>query len=234
MTQFLSLDSIACSLSTKYNCKPKFAPRPFSDDRDGFVIAEGSCILILEALDTIKRSKIFGEIIGYGSTCDVYNATKYLVRGQKKAMEIALKDAGLTSFDVGYINAHATGTIVGNNTEWNAISAVFSSENNNNKFNENLYVSSTKGATGHLLGVSGALESGIVLQVINNSRIPLTMNLSQKKSVFTRTNYKIPKSRFVSPVMGNSWVERPIKFAMSNSFGFVGTKVSLLFFRYKD
>ena len=156
------------ALSTKFNDNPEMASRPWDKDRDGFVLSEGSGMLVLEELEHAKKrsAKIYAEIIGYGLTGDAYHPTAPASDGSGgfRAMEMALNDAKISSDQIDYINAHGTSTPLGDEIEFNAVKKIF--ENNKKK----LYMSSTKSSTGHLLGASGAIESIFsILSLTNRS-----------------------------------------------------------------
>ena len=163
------------ALSTKFNDQPEKASRPWDQDRDGFVLSEGSGMLVLEEYEHAKKrsAKIYGEIIGYGLTGDAYHPTAPANDGNGgfRAMNMALKDAKISSDVINYINAHGTSTPLGDEIEFNAVK-IF--KNNSN----NLFMSSTKSSTGHLLGASGAIESIYSILSLNENVIPPTLNLT--------------------------------------------------------
>ncbi|XP_058746443.1 3-oxoacyl-[acyl-carrier-protein] synthase, mitochondrial-like [Vicia villosa] len=206
------------ALTTKYNSMPQEASRPFDSGRDGFVIGEGSGVLVLEELEHAKNrgAKIYAEIRGYGMSGDAYHITQPPSngRGAILAMTRALKQSGLHPSDVDYINAHATSTHLGDAIEANAIKTVFSDHDSSS----NLAFSSTKGAIGHLLGAAGAVEAIFSVLAIRHGIAPLTLNLTKPDSVFGDGFMPLTASK-----------EMPIRVAMSNSFGFGGTNASLLF-----
>ncbi|XP_059661155.1 3-oxoacyl-[acyl-carrier-protein] synthase, mitochondrial isoform X2 [Cornus florida] len=206
------------ALTTKYNSSPQEASRPFDSGRDGFVIGEGSGILVLEELEHAKKrgAKIYAEIRGYGMSGDAYHITQPHTdgRGAVLAMTRALKQSGLHPTQVDYINAHATSTPLGDMVEANAIKSVFSEH----AASGGLALSSTKGAIGHLLGASGAVEAIFAVLAIHHGIAPLTLNLTKPDPVFSNSFMPLTASK-----------EMPIKAALSNSFGFGGTNASLLF-----
>jgi 3-oxoacyl-[acyl-carrier-protein] synthase II len=205
----------ARSLSHR-NESPPAASRPFDKDRDGFVLAEGAGILILEEYEHAKKrnAPIFAEMLGYAATDDGYHITAPLPdgAGAAKAMELALKDAQLSPENVDYINAHGTGTELNDIAETSAIKSVFG------QHVYKLVVSSTKSAHGHLLGASGAIELIACTEVIKKTIVPPTINL---ENVDERCDAKID---FV-PLKPK---EKKVGIAMSNSFGFGGHNSSLI------
>lgn len=205
------------ALSTR-NHEPSAASRPFDRDRDGFVIGEGAGILLLEELNQAlaRGAKIYGEIVGYGMTCDAYHMTAPVPGGQgaTRAMELALKDAGITPDQVDYINAHGTSTPANDITETAAIKKALG---------ENAYriaVSSTKSMTGHLLGGSGGIEAVATLMAIASDQVPPTINLINPEPGCD-LDYVPGQSR-----------QQPVNVALSNSFGFGGHNVTLAFKKY--
>jgi len=207
------------ALSTR-NDDPTHACRPFDKDRDGFVVGEGAGILILEELEGARArgAHILAEVIGYGMSADAYHMTGMAPEGEGcfRAMNAALKVAGITPDKIDYVNAHATGTPVGDSLESKAIENVFGER----ALNHTLLVSSTKSMTGHLLGGAGGLEAGITIMAMLNQIAPPTMNLDQVDPV-CRLNY-VP----------NKPQPARIDYALSNSFGFGGTNGSLVFRRW--
>ena len=190
------------------NEEPKTASRPFSKDRDGFVMGEGAGILILDELETAlaRGAKIYAEMVGYGETCDAHHITAPVENGEGaiKAMRVALKDANLDIKDVTYINAHGTSTPTNDVVETRAIKGLFGEQAHN------LYVSSTKGATGHGLGAAGGIEGVIIAKSIADGIIPPTINLHETEEECD-LNY-VP----------NKAIKTDVKVAMSNSLGFGG------------
>jgi 3-oxoacyl-[acyl-carrier-protein] synthase II len=207
------------ALSTR-NDEPKRASRPFDKDRDGFVLGEGSAVLILESFDdAVKRgANIIGEVIGYGFSCDAYHITAPCVDGEGavSCMRMALADAGVSTDQVGYINAHGTSTDANDITETGAIKQVFGSHANGG-----MLVSSTKSMTGHLLGAAGAIEAVFTVLALKEGIIPPTINL-ENPAEGCDLDYVPNKAR-----------EKQVEVAMSNSFGFGGTNAAVVFRRVK-
>ena len=202
------------------NDEPEKASRPFDRDRDGFVIGEGSGILILEELGfALQRgATILGEVVGYGMSGDAFHITQPSedADGAIRVMRNALKDAGIEPGQVDYINAHGTSTPFNDRLETKAIKAVFG---------ERAYkipVSSTKSMTGHLLGGAGGLEAGISTLILRNQIIPPTIN------------YENPDPECDLDYVPNQARRAEINCALSNSFGFGGTNAALVFKRYSE
>ena len=174
---------------SKRNDEPQKASRPYDVDRDGFVMAEGAAIVIVEELEHAKKrgAKIYAEIVGYGQTGDAYDivAPDPTGQGAAKAMEFAVKDAGLKPSDVQYINSHGTSTGLGDIAESKAIAQVFGDLSTN----KDLKVSSTKSMHGHMLGATGAAESIVCVKVINEGIIPPTINLEHQDEHVANLNY---------------------------------------------
>ncbi|KAK9740233.1 hypothetical protein RND81_03G021100 [Saponaria officinalis] len=208
------------ALSTKYNSSPFEASRPFDSGRDGFVIGEGSGVMVLEELEHAKErgAKIYAELCGYGMSGDAHHITQphHDGRGAILAMTSALKQAGIRPNQVDYINAHATSTPLGDAIEATAIKALFGEHATSGA----LALSSTKGAIGHLLGAAGAVEAIFSVLAVHNGIAPLTLNLSQPDPVFEDAFMPLTVSKQIS-----------ITAALSNSFGFGGTNTSLLFMK---
>ena len=202
----------ARSLSTSYNDRPDEASRPWDKDRDGFVMGEGSGIIVLEEMEHAKKrgAKIYAELIGYGMSGDAHHITSPSEDGDGgfRAMKEALIMAKIPSEKVNYINAHGTSTKVGDEIELNAIQRLFK---------HNIFVSSTKSSIGHLLGAAGSVESIFSIMSINKKILPATLNLHNPiESINVNLIPGIP-------------LEKEIKYALSNSFGFGGTNTALLF-----
>ncbi|KAJ1916521.1 Mitochondrial beta-keto-acyl synthase [Mycoemilia scoparia] len=210
------------ALATGYNDRPTEASRPFDRDRAGFVIAEGSAIVVLEELEHAKSrgAKIYAEIGGYGLSGDASHITAPAEDGMgaQLAMRRALEVARMDPHDIDYINAHATSTPLGDEIEAKAISKVFSSPQRQTK----LAVSSTKGATGHLLGGAGALEAVFAIMSVHSDILPPTLNLHNPEACSDQFNYV--------PLVAQK--DKTINAAISNSFGFGGTNTSLVFKKY--
>ena len=212
------------ALSTR-NDDPQRASRPFDKDRDGFVLAEGAGILVLEELEFAKArgAKILGELIGYGMSADAYHMTGIAPEGAgaQRSMRAALRDAGIQLEEVGYVNAHATSTPAGDGNESRAIELVFGEHATSKK----LKVSSTKSMTGHLLGAAGGLEAGITVLSLMNQKIPPTINL------------ETPGDDCVLDYVPNKAIDAPgngIDVALSNSFGFGGINATLIMRRWTE
>ncbi|MDF5739982.1 MULTISPECIES: beta-ketoacyl-ACP synthase II [unclassified Nostoc] len=208
----------ACKALSFSNDHPTTACRPFDRDRNGFVLGEGSGILILEELQhAISRgAHIYAEMIGYGMTCDAYHITSPVPGGfgAARAIELALKDARLTPEQISYINAHGTSTPANDSTETSAIKKALG---------EHAYkvaISSTKSMTGHLLGGSGGIEAVATVLAIANDQIPPTINLEN------------PDPECDLDYVPNSSRAQKVEVAISNSFGFGGHNVTLAFKKY--
>jgi 3-oxoacyl-[acyl-carrier-protein] synthase II len=205
------------ALSTR-NEFPERASRPFDRERDGFVVAEGAGVLILEELDHAKKrgAKIYAEIVGYGYNSDAYHITAPCPDGEGfiKCMEMAIKDAKINPEDVDYINAHGTSTELNDKVETLAIKKVFGD------YAYKVPVSSTKSMIGHLLGAAGAVEAIFAILSIRDNICPPTIN------------YENPDPECDLDYVPNVAREKKIQIAMSNSFGFGGTNSVLIFRRY--
>lgn len=207
----------ARALSTR-NDEPERACRPFDRDRDGFVMGEGTGILVLENLEHAlsRGAKIYAEIVGYGMTCDAYHITAPVPDGYgaTRAIELALQDAGLTPEQVSYINAHGTSTPANDVTETKAIKKALGESA------YNIPVSSTKSMTGHLLGGSGGIEAVATVMAVANDKMPPTINL-ENPDPGCDLDYIPHESR-----------SGTVEAALSNSFGFGGHNVTLAFKKY--
>lgn len=206
------------ALSTR-NAEPERASRPWDKDRDGFVVGEGSGILILEELEFAKArgAKILAEVIGYGMSGDAYHITSPAPEheGAFRVMRNALRDAKLKPTDIGYVNAHGTSTPIGDELEAAAI---------RNLFGEHVVpVSSTKSMTGHLLGGAGGLEAGITVLALRDQMLPPTINLENQDERTIGMDFVPNHARAAS-----------LNYALSNSFGFGGTNGSLIFKRWTE
>jgi 3-oxoacyl-[acyl-carrier-protein] synthase II len=201
------------ALSTR-NEEPEKACRPFEKNRDGFVVAEGAGILILEELEfALKRgAKIYGELIGYGYTGDAYHITAPSPEGEGAArcMRMAIKDAGLRPADIDYINAHGTSTPLNDLTETQAIKTVFG------EHAKKVAISATKSMTGHLLGAAGSTEAIFSLLAIRDGIIPPTIN------------YDVPDPECDLDYVPNVARRQTLTVVMSNAFGFGGTNATLV------
>ncbi len=208
------------ALSTR-NDEPTKASRPYDKGRDGFVMGEGAAMLILEERDAaIKRgANILAELVGYGTSADAYHLTQPAPEGEgaQRAMRLALKDGGIEASRVDYINAHGTSTPTGDINELKAIRAVFGDR----AIGGGLWVSSTKSMTGHLLGASGALEAAISVLAIRDGIVPPTINLDDPDDEAKGFELVPHEAR-----------QRKVDVALSNSFGFGGTNVSLAIARH--
>lgn len=215
----MTISSFANMTALSTNPDPKSASRPFDKNRDGFVMGEGSGILILEELEHAlnRGAKIYGEIIGYGATGDAHHITTPAPNGEgaNRAMMHAILNADIDMRDVDYINAHGTSTYYNDLYETQAIKGVFG------EHAYKLAVSSTKSMTGHLLGAAGAVEAVFSLLAIRDSILPPTINYSTKDEELD-LDY-VP----------NTARKQELKVVMSNSLGFGGHNVSLLFRKYR-
>lgn len=191
---------------------------PFDKERDGFVMGEGAGMLVLEELEhALERgAQIYGEIGGYGTTCDAYHLTSPSPEGEgaAEAMKMAIRDAGLNPEDVDYINAHGTGTPYNDLFETRAVKTVFGSDTK-------VPISSTKSMTGHLLGAAGAIEAIVCLKAINDGFLPATIN------------YQIPDEELDLDYVPNQGREAEVNVVLSNSLGFGGHNGTLLFKKYR-
>jgi len=203
---------------SRRNDEPERASRPWDRQRDGFVCGEGAGTLVLESMSRARRrgAKILAELVGYGASSDSHHITKPAPNGEggARAMLLALKEARVPPERVDYINAHGTSTPSGDIAEARAVARVFGQH----ALDKKLWVSSTKSMMGHLLGAAGAVEAGVCVQAIQSGVIPPTINLDEPDP-------EVPALDFV-PLVAR---ERRPAYAMSNSFGFGGTNVSLLF-----
>lgn len=210
----LTLAGFAASKAMTTNDNPITACRPFDLERNGFVLGEGAGILILEELEhAVNRgADIIAEIVGYGCTNDAYHMTAPAEGGEgaAKCMKLAIKDAGINIYDVGYINAHGTSTKANDKGETAAVKAVF------DKHAYDLSISSTKSMTGHLLGASGAIEAIITSFALKEGFLPPTIN------------YKTPDPECDLNYVPNIGKSEKITYALSNSFGFGGHNATLV------
>jgi 3-oxoacyl-[acyl-carrier-protein] synthase II len=207
------------ALSTR-NDEPQRASRPFDKDRDGFVMGEGSGIIILEELEFARRrgASIYAELVGYGMSADAYHITAPSDDGDGgvRVMQAALTHAGIAPAQVDYINAHGTSTPYNDKLETLAIKRLFGDHA------RTVAISSTKSMTGHLLGAAGGLEAGITVLAIRHQLIPPTIN------------YDTPDPECDLDYVPNAKRARKIEYALSNSFGFGGTNGALLFKRFDE
>jgi 3-oxoacyl-[acyl-carrier-protein] synthase II len=209
----------ACrALSTAYNDTPEKASRPYDKDRDGFVMGEGSGVVVLEELEHAKKrgAKIYAEVIGYGMSGDAYHVTAPSEDGDGafRSMAAAVKRAGIQPSEIDYINAHGTSTPLGDELELKAVERLVGNAAGR------ISMSSTKSAVGHLLGAAGAVEAIFSMLAIRDNVAPPTLNLDNP-SVETPLDLVPHVKR-----------EREINVVLSNSFGFGGTNASLIFRRY--
>jgi 3-oxoacyl-[acyl-carrier-protein] synthase II len=210
----------ACKAVSTCNDDPDHASRPFDIQRDGFVMGEGSGILVLEELEHAldRGAKIYAEVAGYGMTCDAYHMTGQIPGGVEaaRAMALALKDAGIDPSAVDYINAHGTSTPINDPTETAAIKKTLGDHA------QKVAISSTKSMTGHLLGGAGGIEGVASVLAIKNNIAPPTINLVT------------PDPECDLDYVPNHARSMPINVAMSNSFGFGGHNVTLVFKKYPE
>lgn len=207
----------ARALSTNFNDRPAEASRPWDKDRDGFVMGEGSGVVVLEEYEHAKArgAKIYAEIGGYGMSGDAHHITAPADHhdGAFRAMKAAFKNGGLSPADVQYVNAHGTSTPMGDDLELEAVENMFGD------YAKNIAMSSTKSAVGHLLGAAGAVEAIFSILAIRDNVAPPTLNLHE------------PSRASVIDRVALTAQERKIDVALSNSFGFGGTNASILFKR---
>jgi 3-oxoacyl-[acyl-carrier-protein] synthase II len=210
----------ARSLSTGFNDRPAMASRPFDTARDGFVMGEGAGILVIEALDhaLARGAQPLAEILGYGTTADAHHVTSGPEdgNGARRAMEIAIAQAGIPASAIGHLNAHATSTQVGDKGELAAVRHVFGSEGG-------IAVSATKSATGHLLGAAGGLEAIFTVLALRDQVAPPTLNLSEPDVMAEGVDIVANRAR---PIQTD--------YAISNGFGFGGVNASLVLRRWTE
>jgi 3-oxoacyl-[acyl-carrier-protein] synthase II len=207
------------ALSTR-NDEPERASRPFDKDRDGFIMGEGSGVIILEELGHAQKrgASIYAELVGYGMTADAYHITAPSEDGDggMRVMEMAVRSAGIRPDQVDYINAHGTSTPYNDKLETLAIKRLFG------EHAYRLAISSTKSMTGHLLGAAGGVEAGITALAVKHQLLPPTIN------------YDTPDPECDLDYVPNTKREAKVEYALSNSFGFGGTNGALLFKRYQE
>lgn len=203
------------ALSTAFNDEPAKASRPWDKDRDGFVMGEGAGVLVLEEYEHAKKrgAKIYGEVGGYGLSGDAHHITAPAEGhdGAFRAMKAALRNGGVDPSEIQYVNAHGTSTPLGDDLELEAVERFFGDHG------KTLAMSSTKSATGHLLGAAGAIEAVFSLLAVRDGVAPPTLNLDE------------PSRPSVIDRVAKVAQERPITVALSNSFGFGGTNASVIF-----
>jgi 3-oxoacyl-[acyl-carrier-protein] synthase II len=207
------------ALSTR-NDEPTRASRPFDKDRDGFVMGEGSGLMVLESLEHARRrnARIYAEIVGYGMSADAYHITQPAPEGEGavRSMRLTLADAKVAPSQVDYINAHGTSTPAGDVNETLAIKTVF------NEHARSVAISSTKSMTGHLLGAAGGIESVITVLTIHHGLLPPTIN------------HDTPDPECDLDYVPNAARRADVRYALTNSFGFGGTNASLLFKKFEE
>lgn len=209
----------ARALSTGFAERPQEASRPFDRDRDGFVMAEGAGLLVIESLEhaLVRGATPLAELVGYGTSADAYHLTAGPEDGSgaRRAMQLALQQAGVKPEQVQHINAHATSTQVGDNGELAAIQALFGA-------NAGVAISSTKSATGHLLGAAGGIEAIFTVLALRDQIVPPTLNLNNPEEAAAGLDLVALNARSM-----------PITHALSNGFGFGGVNASVLFRRWE-
>jgi 3-oxoacyl-[acyl-carrier-protein] synthase II len=210
----------ARSLSTGFNESPAQASRPFDVSRDGFVMGEGAGILVIEELNhaLARGAKPLAELVGYGTTADAYHVTSGPEDGDgaRRAMEIAIAQAGISAREIRHLNAHATSTPVGDLGEIQAIRRVFGTDST-------IAVSATKSATGHLLGAAGGLGAIFAILALRDQVAPPTLNLSTPDPAGDGIDFVAIQAR--------PW---EMDYAIANGFGFGGVNASALFRRWTD
>ncbi|MBV9250965.1 MAG: beta-ketoacyl-ACP synthase II, partial [Acetobacteraceae bacterium] len=203
------------ALSTGFNDRPAEASRPWDKDRDGFVMGEGAGVVVLEEYEHAKKrgARIYAEVAGYGMSGDAHHITAPAEGhdGAFRSMRAAMKNGGVSPSEIQYINAHGTSTPLGDDLELEAVERLFGDAASG------LAMSSTKSATGHLLGAAGAVEAIFSILAIRDGVAPPTLNLNE------------PSRESVIDRVANVAQERKIKLALSNSFGFGGTNASVIF-----
>ena len=204
---------IMFATSARYNDRPSESPRPFDSERDGLVVGEGAGTLVLEELNAARarNARIYGEILGFGTNCDGYHMTAPNEDGMARVIGLALQDAHLAPDQIDYVNAHATGTDIGDSTESRATLKVMG---------EKVPVSSTKGFTGHTLGGCGVIESIFCLAMLQDGFLAPTRNLDRVSADCARLDYVKDTPREVRPSI-----------VMSNNFAFAGLNTSLILAR---
>jgi 3-oxoacyl-[acyl-carrier-protein] synthase II len=206
----------ARALSTSFNDTPEKASRPWDKDRDGFVMGEGAGVVVLEEYEHAKKrgAKIYAEIVGYGMSGDAYHLTAPTPDGNGgyRAMQAALKRAGMTAADIDYVNAHGTSTPLGDEIELGAVKRLFGDHA------KSISMSSTKSAIGHLLGAAGSVEAIFSILAVRDQVVPPTLNLENPSPGCEDVDLVPKKAK-----------ERKVRAALSNSFGFGGTNASLIF-----
>jgi 3-oxoacyl-[acyl-carrier-protein] synthase II len=203
------------ALSSGYNDTPEKASRPWDNGRDGFVMGEGAGVLVLEEYEHAKArgAKIYAEVKGYGLSGDAYHITAPAADGDGgyRSMSAALRNAGLNIDQIDYINAHGTSTPMGDMIELNAVSKLYQGDKSS------INMSSTKSATGHLLGAAGAIEAIYSILAVRDGKLPPTLNLDDPSDDIGDIN-----------LVPHEAQDKPVRNALSNSFGFGGTNASLI------
>ncbi|WP_218813297.1 beta-ketoacyl-ACP synthase II [Rickettsiella endosymbiont of Dermanyssus gallinae] len=220
----------ACRALSTHNQDPQAASRPWDKARDGFVLGDGAGILVLEEYERAKQrnAPIYAELVGFGMSSDAYHMTSPAPDGQgaMAAMLNTLHDANIDKTKVGYINAHATSTPLGDELELRAIRRVFG------EHTKNLAISSTKSMTGHLLGAAGAVEAIFTILALRDQKAPPTINLDNPGNPPNAENPNSNDDDYNGlNFVPNKYQELKMEYALSNSFGFGGTNASLLFAR---
>jgi len=208
------------AMTSKFNDNPGKASRPFDAGRDGFVIGEGGGVVVLETLEHAERRgapHIYAELVGYGMTSDAYHMTQPLPGGEgvARAMQLALKDAGMAPEEVGYVNAHGTSTPLNDKAETQALKCAFGDHA------RKLAVSSTKSMTGHLLGAAGAIEAIAAALAIDRETLPPTIN------------YETPDPDCDLDYVPNTARKARVDVAMSNNSGFGGHNAVIVMRRFQ-
>lgn len=207
------------ALATEFNDTPEKASRPFDAKRDGFVMGEGAGVLVLETLEHAKArgAKIYAEFVGYGASCDAYHITSPDPegRGLHLCFTRALKDAGLTTEDVDYVNAHGTSTSYNDKFETLALKKTFGEEKA-----RRLAISSTKSMTGHLLGAAGGIEAALAVMAVQNDIVPPTIN------------YENPDPDCDLDYVPNEARKMKVNVAISDNLGFGGHNAAVVFKKF--
>lgn len=216
----LSIAGFAAARTLSVSTDPLRASIPFDAERNGFVMGEGSGVIMLETLEHAKKrgAKIYAEIVGYGSTCDAYHITLPAPEGEggARAMKLSIQEANISAKEISYINAHGTGTPVNDKLETAAIKSVFG------EYAYKLPISSTKSMTGHLLGAAGAIEAIASIKALGDSFIPPTIGL------------KVKDPECDLDYVPNVGRQAELKYVMSNSLGFGGHNATLVFKKWQE
>ncbi|MCT8977569.1 beta-ketoacyl-ACP synthase II [Clostridium sp. CX1] len=214
----LSIAGFTSLTALSRSTDPNRASIPFDKERNGFIMGEGAGILVLESLEHAQKrgATIYAEVVGYGSTCDAYHITASDPQGAAKAMELAIKEAGISKEEVSYINAHGTSTEVNDKSETGAIKMVFG------EFARNIPISSTKSMTGHLLGAAGAIEAIVCIKSLEEDFVPPTVG------------YEVPDEECDLDYVPNKGRAAKVNYAMSNSLGFGGHNAVILLKKWSE